>query len=119
MPVSSAMAIGQSSRLRLAMLGRPTAGFSRAADDERALLSFLTPLIQRARYGEPLIEKLWFRNCVCVLGQTRGRAYTPWTAPLAGSKPAPTLSRQPRPHHLAGFSLSTACQASHRPARNL
>src|SRR5262245_10066498 len=60
----------------------------------------------KGQYGEPPIEKLWFRNWVCVLGQTRGRAYTPWTAPLAGSKPAPTLSRQPRPHHLAGFSLS-------------
>src|SRR5262249_25002524 len=57
-------------------------------------------------HEEPAIEKLWFRNWVCVLGQTRGRAYTPWTAPLAGSKLAPTLPRQPRPHHLAGFSLS-------------
>jgi len=63
--------------------------------------------VMRARgYGEPLIEKLCYRNWLRVRTNLGKGAY-PMTTALASSNSAPTPSRQPHPH--------LTWQAPHRP----
>ena len=64
--------------------------------------------VMRARgYGEPLIEKLCYRNWL--RGANLGKGAYPITAALASSNSAPIPSRQPHPH------LHLTWQAPHRP----